>query len=251
MKCLRAFGRKNLFVYAAISFSPVSSPCWFFDADDTLWESAGFFQRAEDQFVSLMASLGWDEDRVRNEIRVRDMGRLPVTGYGPDPYTDTLMTILNDWVSEPPEGALSAMERIRGDLLGHPVEPFPGVPETLGLLRSRGNTLVLYTMGQREHQLCKIRRSGLSGYFKRIFVVPRKTRRALAGLLEKVGVEPANAWVVGNSPRSDINPALACGVNAILVNRPGTWMAEMEPIPDSNLLVTVTRVADIPVAMVF
>ena len=36
--------------------------------------------------------------------------------------------------------------------------------------------------------------------------------------------------MVGNSPRSDINPALAAGLNAVLIPHEHTWRLEKEEI---------------------
>jgi putative hydrolase of the HAD superfamily len=36
--------------------------------------------------------------------------------------------------------------------------------------------------------------------------------------------------MVGNSPRSDINPALQAGLNAVFVPHPATWILEHEEL---------------------
>jgi putative hydrolase of the HAD superfamily len=52
--------------------------------------------------------------------------------------------------------------------------------------------------------------------------------------------------MVGNSPRSDINPALACGLHAIYIHHPNTWMLEHEaidPTPEGQRLLEVESFA--------
>jgi putative hydrolase of the HAD superfamily len=34
--------------------------------------------------------------------------------------------------------------------------------------------------------------------------------------------------MIGNSPKSDVNPALEAGLNAVLVHHPNTWVLEHE-----------------------
>jgi putative hydrolase of the HAD superfamily len=34
--------------------------------------------------------------------------------------------------------------------------------------------------------------------------------------------------MIGNSPKSDINPALACGLHAVYIHHPHTWVLEHE-----------------------
>ena len=35
-------------------------------------------------------------------------------------------------------------------------------------------------------------------------------------------------WMIGNSPKSDINPALAAGLNAVFIPHDFTWVLEHE-----------------------
>lgn len=223
--------------------------CWIFDADDTLWESSAYFREAEDSFARLMGTLGFDEAAVRNEVHVRDIRRLSVTGYGPGPYVETLCSILSDFARNPSEAALTAMESIRDRLINHPVMLYPGVHATLRSLSRSGHRLILYTMGERDHQIDKYERSGLSGIFEKCVVVPRKTAESLQTLIASLDMNRNGICVVGNSPRSDIAPALACGVNAIFVKRPCTWAAEHQDIPVGSLVATVSNISDIPALM--
>jgi len=36
----------------------------------------------------------------------------------------------------------------------------------------------------------------------------------------------SHGWMVGNSPKSDINPALQAGLNAVFIPHPATWELE-------------------------
>jgi putative hydrolase of the HAD superfamily len=40
--------------------------------------------------------------------------------------------------------------------------------------------------------------------------------------------------MVGNSPRSDINPAVEAGIGAVYVPHPNTWSLEVEGVVDSE-----------------
>jgi putative hydrolase of the HAD superfamily len=198
------------------------------DADDTLWESARFFQRAEEDFLSLVVSLGQDRETVRREIHDRDVLRLSVTGYGARPYMDTLRTILQElglsgtgWVDR-------SFSDIETNLLTHPVLIQEGVIETLRQLYDMHIPTVVYTAGEPGHQEDKFSRSGLSGYVNALQIVPVKTAATLASLLREYDAPPDRTILVGDSPRSDINPALENGVNAVHVRRSVTWQAEHE-----------------------
>ena len=65
------------------------------------------------------------------------------------------------------------------------------------------------------------------------------------GLRGRARVEPPRAWMIGNSPKSDINPALECGLNAVFVPHERTWSLERQEIrPGSGRLIVVERFAD-------
>jgi putative hydrolase of the HAD superfamily len=54
--------------------------------------------------------------------------------------------------------------------------------------------------------------------------------------------------MIGNSPKSDINPALAAGLNAVFVPHGDTWILEHEelnPPPPRRRLLIVGRFAEL------
>jgi putative hydrolase of the HAD superfamily len=54
--------------------------------------------------------------------------------------------------------------------------------------------------------------------------------------------------MVGNSPKSDINPALAAGLNAVFVPHGNTWILEHEELAQAELpsrLLLVERFAEL------
>ncbi len=53
--------------------------------------------------------------------------------------------------------------------------------------------------------------------------------------------------MIGNSPRSDINPALAAGLNAVYIPHPHTWQLEHEEVASasSGQLLTLSRFAEL------
>lgn len=218
---------------------------WIFDADDTLWESALFFRRAEEDFIALMESLGFNPDETRLEVRKRDIERLSVTGYGARPYMDTLRNILWERVTETTSYMQDSLEYISNCLLHHPLVLLPGVLNTLLSMHAAGKNMVVYTMGEEDHQNDKFLRSGIASFFTGIRIVPVKTGRTLVELLSESGIPPEQACMVGNSPRSDINPALECGVNAVYYHRNDTWHAEKTGFLRPDLVTTIHEIGEV------
>mgnify|MGYP001459809716 CR=1 FL=1 len=61
---------------------------------------------------------------------------------------------------------------------------------------------------------------------------------------EAFGARPGDCWMVGNSPRSDVNPAMAAGLAAIHVPHPAPWHREIEPL--HARAVVAASFADVP-----
>jgi putative hydrolase of the HAD superfamily len=92
------------------------------------------------------------------------------------------------------------------------------------------------TKGDLEEQGGKVERSGLKHYFSAIEIVPRKNTLAYHSVATRHALPRHASWMIGNSPRSDINPALAAGLNAVFVPHPGTSIFEQDTLaaPSGN-----------------
>ncbi len=211
------------------------------DADDTLWESALFFERTEHDFLELMYTLGFERENIRHMVHTRDVERLSATGYGARPYIDTLRQIMLELIHEPPLWASTALRDIKTTLLEHPVILMPGVMETLMVIESLPVTTVIYTMGEQEHQYAKFMKSDLAKLVDDLIIVPEKTVANLEDLVTRFNIPSDKCILVGNSPRSDINPALSLGIQAVHIIRDRTWAAEREDFINPGLVRTIEK----------
>ncbi|MBU0702463.1 MAG: HAD hydrolase-like protein, partial [Chloroflexi bacterium] len=107
--------------------------------------------------------------------------------------------------------------------------------------------LLLLTKGDQEVQEDKLTRSGLGHFFDGVHVVPEKDAQVLRELVDRYGLEPELTWMVGNSPRSDINPALEAGIGAIHVPHSSTWVWEREEIVDPERVVVLNSFGELAV----
>jgi putative hydrolase of the HAD superfamily len=136
---------------------------------------------------------------------------------------------------------MSFAERI----LEQPIELIDGVEETLRRLAPR-HDLLLFTKGHPEEQKLKIERSGLGPHFSHAAIVKEKDVASYRKLIEDCGLAMDRAWMIGNSPRSDINPALELGIGAVFVPHSLTWTLEREEIrQNGGRLIVVERFADL------
>jgi putative hydrolase of the HAD superfamily len=109
------------------------------------------------------------------------------------------------------------------------IELLPGVADTLRELSSR-HTLAMVTKGNLEEQTSKLENSGLRPFFSAVEVLAEKNPAAYSELVNRHGWKPSTTWMIGNSPKSDINPSLAVGLNAIFLPHDFTWVLEHEVV---------------------
>lgn len=203
------------------------------DADDTLWENNRFFEREILAYVSLMKKEGMIPDRIEEVLREREISNVKYYGYGSKSFTKSMLEVYEEACSiekRPVENQLiewinRAGERTRN----YPITFLPGVEKTLPVLYEKNN-LILLTKGYEDEQTGKIRRSGLSRYFQHIRVVPEKDEITYRGVIGDLSLEPEHTWMIGNSPKSDINPAKKAGLGTVLIPYHSTWANEKDEI---------------------
>jgi putative hydrolase of the HAD superfamily len=201
-----------------------------FDADDTLWENNVHFERAIEDFLDFLDHSTLTREEVRAVLDEIELANLGPGGYGSAAFTRHLRACYEHLAErhiadEDLRTVMAFGERI----LAQPIELLEGVAETLALLAAR-HDLTLLTKGHPEEQRLKIDRSGLASYFRHAEVVPEKTADAYYALVVQLGLAPARTWMIGNSPKSDINPALAAGLNAVFIPHPATWRLEHQEL---------------------
>ncbi|MBQ2554293.1 MAG: HAD hydrolase-like protein [Prevotella sp.] len=194
-----------------------------FDADDTLWDCQSHFEDVTDSCCELLRPYA-DAAAVRASLFRTEEANMPDYGYGTKAFTLSLV-----------ENAIRVSgNRIGGDevrqlldmgrqLLHMPATPLPGVVDTLQRL-SEHYTLFLFTKGELLDQQNKLRRSHLKRFFRDVRIVSDKTVREY----ERSGffARPDQTLMVGNSFKSDIQPALTIGAWAAYIPFYVTWQLE-------------------------
>ena len=202
------------------------------DGDDTLWESNAFFERAIEEFIDLVDHSTLSREEVREVLDEIELATIAEHGYGATSFARSLRTCLERLGERPvSEADLERAEELGATIAAHPMEIVDGVEETLEYLAGR-HRLLLVTKGDADEQRLKVERSGLVHHFDDVVIVPEKSVDTYAALADRGSVERGRAWMVGNSPRSDINPALAAGLNAVFVPHPATWRLEHDELAD-------------------
>lgn len=196
------------------------------DADDTLWENNVYFEQAFDDFVAFLDHSSLNADQIRAVLDEIELANIKVHGYGAANFARNLCQCYERLVERDIRKAdLDRIMRLAEQIMSQPIELIEGVSETLEFLSMR-HDLTLFTKGHAEEQKLKVDRSGLGIYFGHTAIVREKDAPTYAALVAERKLEASKTWMIGNSPKSDINPALEAGLNAVYVPHDRTWHLE-------------------------
>jgi putative hydrolase of the HAD superfamily len=217
-----------------------------FDADDTLWEANILFERAINDFIEWIAHPTSDKASIRATLNDIEAANAVAHGYGTRVFLMSLHECFERMLERAPTAEDAArIEKLAEPLLTHAIEPIDGVETTLVELRRR-HDLLLLTKGDEREQREKIDLSGFARHFRRIVIVPEKNAEVYVELVEAEALDPARTWMIGNSPKSDIGPALAAGLGAVFIPNANTWALEHDEVDESSeRLVQVERFVDL------
>jgi putative hydrolase of the HAD superfamily len=200
------------------------------DADDTLWENNIYFERAITSFISYLDHRVHTSEEVREHLNICERATISKFGYGLQSFRRSLIDCFEQLSDGPitPEkhGRIVSFTEA---IAAQEIELLAGVEETLRELGGR-HRLILVTKGNTEEQNDKVERSGLRGLFAAVEVPHEKTAAMYRELAARHDCDAANTWMIGNSPRSDVNPALAAGLGAVFIPHDFTWVMEHEVV---------------------
>jgi putative hydrolase of the HAD superfamily len=196
------------------------------DADDTLWENNVYFERAIAAFISFLNHHEYSPDKVRQALDAVERETILAHGYGLPSFTRSLVTCFERLSPEPISE--EKRQRVIGfarSIAEQEIELLPQVEPTLRDLASR-HRIILMTKGDHAEQADKVRRSGLAVYFSAVEIVTEKDPATYKAVIARHELAPRSSWMIGNSPKSDINPALAAGLHAVFLFHKHTWILE-------------------------
>jgi putative hydrolase of the HAD superfamily len=193
-----------------------------------LWENNIYFERAISAFISYLDHRIHTTEEVREHLNSVERQTVKVHGYGLKSFRRSLVQCFEDLTSAPlTDEKHRKIVSFVNIIAEQEMELLKGVAETLPILAKR-HRLIVVTKGDQKEQTEKLQRSGLAPFFAAVEVLTEKHESSYRDLVERHICNPATTWMIGNSPKSDINPALAAGLNAVFVPHDFTWILEHE-----------------------
>lgn len=217
------------------------------DADDTLWENNIYFDEIVAQYVTLVGRHGCPPDHARARLLEIEHARTKVFGYGIDNFRYSLELACEQLLDgRDLREEFAFLRHLCSGMRRRPIALLPEVDKTLRALAGR-HRLILLTKGDLDDQMRKVVRSGLRSRFHEVDVVAEKDAPTYRDVLRRHGADPDRTWMIGNSPKSDILPALAIGLRAVFIPHEATWTLELQelPPPEEDRFIVLPRFADL------
>lgn len=200
----------------------------FVDWDDTLKVTNALYDAASRENARLvlrhLPMAGVTSAELHARVHDIDLRKAHSRGLRPENFSEAWVEgycELAEQCGVVPSPAVAAEVRRRAARVPDEPQPdYPGASELLQALRELGCEITIWTAGDPTIQRAKVERSGYRPLVDRVCAVPDKNPEALRQALGKR--EPGRACVIGNSPRSDILPALELGIWAVHV-RQDVW----------------------------
>ena len=214
------------------------------DADDTLWENITVFYAINERYAQWVApdldaeQIGLDLDQIQKSF-------VGTYGYGRETFEHSLIEGVRRFADrEPNDDDRAHITDLVRPLQWEQLELYDGVEDTLTTLKD-SHRLILVTKGNHEEQMSKVDRTGVGKYFEALEILAEKTPAEYARLVAKHDLDPDDTWMIGNSPRSDILPALEVGLGAVHIPHDQTWSLEVADMPEHPRLLHRQRFTDL------
>ena len=214
------------------------------DADDTLWENETFFRVTEGEFVALLGEYADGADIASRLLDV-ERANLARYGFGIKGFMLSMVQTAIELTDGRIDGrAIGRILELGQEMLAHPVDLLPGVPEALDALA--GHRLILITKGDLIDQERKIAASGLAERFDAVEILADKSPETYSRVLFRAGVAPEDFVMVGNSMKSDVLPVVELGGHGVFIPHAMTWAIEHADAPDHPRAHRLESIAGLP-----
>jgi putative hydrolase of the HAD superfamily len=235
-----------------------------FDLDDTLIHCNKYFFDALDRFaVRLQAYLS--HNKSQGKVRTKDiqdkqleLDMIGVQKYGfvkerfPESLIETYHYFRNTFNLHKDSAFEEELWNLGMKVYRQEYEPYPHMNETLEALKREGHELHLYTGGDVSIQNFKVEQTELRKFFDdRIYVTPHKTADYMNKVIEEKRFDRDHTWMVGNSARTDVVPALQNGIHAIFIPVEQEWHYNQVEITDTpkGAFLTLGSLQQVPAAI--
>ncbi|ASA21872.1 HAD family hydrolase [Paenibacillus donghaensis] len=228
-----------------------------FDLDDTLVHCNKYFDLILGQYFEFMSDWFSVEGPTTQELRNKqveiDVETVSTSGLASDNFPKSLIATYRFFCAKygrkPDPYHEQQLMKLGMSVYDQEIEAYPGMVETLDSLKQDGHHLYLYTGGDDTIQQRKIQQMKLDAYFDdRIYIRQHKNVEALENILSSHQFDRKVTWMIGNSLRTDVLPALTAGINSIYLKQQNEWLynlIELQREMQQSVL-TISSINEVP-----
>lgn len=216
-----------------------------FDFDDTLVATNIIYDEARERFFAAMERLDClDREAMGEFLNDTDIKYVRELGFlAKDCFPRAMRATYEHFVTTAGGACDSVtadtMEQIAWDVYERETEFMEGARELLEGLQGKVR-LFLLTQGDKDTQLKRLQMSGLLQYFDDFRIVPVKTINEYQEFIAEMNIDASHSWMVGNSLRHDVNPAISAGLQAAHYKIPAWDFEHEEPLGEYHTLNNLT-----------
>lgn len=246
-----------------------------FDLDDTILDTHSLYRRAKNELVQLIykeipsTTSMLSENKILTLINMIDSVYLERMGLTRVRFPLTLqkvMHIILDIIYGQGDFKLESKAFKIGDAVFESIIPLiDGAVNTLTDLDNHGFDIRLYTEGDPSVQVNKVSMIPCNHVFSHIYIAcsekdkpssqskdkriqfvtgKKSDMNTLKNLINTEGLSPINTWMVGNSMKSDINPAISNSIKSVWFEGHGWYHDTATPMDEAPVL-TVQNIHDV------
>ncbi|ULO10034.1 HAD family hydrolase [Paenibacillus sp. 19GGS1-52] len=228
-----------------------------FDLDDTLVHCNKYFDLILGQYLEMMTDWFQDFEPTTSEIRSKqteiDVETVSASGLASDNFPKSLIATYRYFCAKYGRPTESFQEqqlmKLGLSVYDQEIEAYPGMVETLDTLKQDGHDLYLYTGGDDTIQQRKIEQMKLDVYFDdRIYIRKHKNVESLESILSSRSFDRKRTWMIGNSLRTDILPAVTAGINSIYLKQQNEWLYNLIELQREmqQAILTISSINEVP-----
>jgi putative hydrolase of the HAD superfamily len=202
----------------------------FFDLDDTLIKCSGYYYEVEDRILSKFIEYNpsYTLKELKKTFNDKQWSNVKDHGYGPPNFMYSAMQIGAEIVGYNffKDNLIDFINNEVKPLFDSPLELLDGVEETVRYLHDKGYRMSIITKGANDVQKNRVEKLSINQFFNSYEIVKHKEKDDYLTILEKYKLDAENCYMIGNSPKGDINEAKLAGFKTIFIPNEHTWEYE-------------------------
>lgn len=231
-----------------------------FDLDDTLVHCNKYFYAAIDGFALMMndwfSQYSIPLEQYKEKQLELDLAGVHIHGFMKDRFPQSLIETYDYFIEQTGRNRSLEEEELLFELgssvYDQQYEAYPNMEQTLKQLQDEGHKLSLYTGGDAIVQSMKVEQLKLDRFFgKKIYISQHKTTEVLENIIVENKMERTKTWMIGNSARTDILPALKAGIHSIYIPIENEWKFNIVSIDiaPKGAFITLASLDEVPNAI--